>query len=390
MKNPTVRVLLTLLAIGALGAAAFEGWRIERTRRGAGEAARHADERLRALQLLVSDLRAHQQAYVAAGQGIAFWTTKVSQELMQFDSDAAAARGLLQGTEAQAAIDETLRAMDNFRKLDARAREYARAGQALLASDLIFADGFETTASALTQLDAARTAEAGRADEEGRVWTRKQAELAGAAVGFAVLIMLLLTPVGRAPAGAAAPAPAILALSGLPPATPADATLISEPVKPAAGPDLSAAADVCAGLARVLESAELTPLLGRAATVLDAAGLIVWVADRSGAELRPALAHGYSSQTLARIGAIARDAHNAVAAAYRTNSVRTVSGDGSANGAIVAPISSPGGCLGVLAAEVRRGGEHSDALKSLALVFASQLSTLVSTVPADPVAQAQG
>jgi GAF domain-containing protein len=151
----------------------------------------------------------------------------------------------------------------------------------------------------------------------------------------------------------------------------------------APAPNLIAAAEVCAGLARALESSELTALLARAADVLDAGGLIVWLADRSGAELTPVLSHGYSTQALARMGAIPRDAHNAVAVAYRTAQVRTVPGDASAKGAIVAPIVSPGGPLGALAVETRHRGEASESKRALTMIFASQLGTLVGSVPVE-------
>jgi hypothetical protein len=389
MKNLTLRVLLTLVGMAALGAAGFETWRIEQSKRATSEAARQTDERLRTLTLIVADLRTNQQAYVAAGQGSAFWGEKVSQLLTRFDGEAAPTRRQLRAPDAQAALDEASRAIDNFRKLDVRAREFARAEQQLLASDLIFSDGFEAAASALSALDGARTVEAMNADGQVRAATRSQAQMLAGGAGLCALILLMLAPVPRREAEAETDSSLReLAAPALP--VPEDATMMTPAVKAAPMPDLTAAADVCAGLARVLESAELTALLGRAAQIIDAAGLIVWVADRSGAELRPALAHGYSHQTLARMGIIARDAHNAVAAAYRTNNVRTVTGDASANGAVVAPIAAPGGCVGVLAAEVRRGGEKNDAIKALVTVFASQLGTLVSSVPTDTtVAQAQ-
>lgn len=382
MKNPGVRIGLMLLAVAGLGVAGFQGWRIQQDRTIAAAAARQADDRLRGLMLVVTDIRAHQQAYVAAGQGSAFWAAKVTQLLALFDKQAAELRRLVRSADGQHALDEAAGAIDTFRKMDLRAGEYARGGQELLASDLIFTDGFETTASAMSQIDAARTAEVIRYDAESQALLRGQVQWLGGAAALCLVVLLALAP----RVGAASPA---AELTPAQPAQVAPVALDDESaatlVKPRAAqvPDWPAAAEVCAGLARVLESAELTALLGRAAQVLDAAGVIVWVADRSGAELRPALAHGYSNQTLARMGIIPRDGHNAVAAAYRSGSVRTVTGDDWTNGAIVAPIVSPGGCLGVLAAEVRRGGETNDEIKALAMVLASQLGTLVSSVPGD-------
>jgi hypothetical protein len=70
-------------------------------------------------------------------------------------------------------------------------------------------------------------------------------------------------------------------------------------------------------MARVLDPADLPRLLEQAATLLNASGLIVWVADRSGTALFPTLTHGYSQALLARMSSIPRDADNAAAAAWR-------------------------------------------------------------------------
>jgi GAF domain-containing protein len=384
MKNLGLRVGLMLIGAAALAGAAFKTWTIEQDKQAAAVAAQQVDDRLRGLMLTVMDIRVDQQSYVAAGQGSAFWAEKVTQVLNQFDKEVAALRPRLRAPDALAALDAAGGAIDTFRKMDFRAREYAHGGQELLASDLIFTDGFEMTTSALSQVDATRVAEATHFNAQSSALTKVQRSWLGAAAGICLFVLLVLTPRASVEAESVEP------LRDLVPQPPVDA-VIREPAR-AASPaaDWMAAADVCAGLARVLESSELTALLGRVAHVLNASGVIVWVADRSGAELRPALAHGYTNQTLSRMGLIARDGHNAVAAAYRTGTTRTVTGDDRNTGAIVAPIVSPGGCLGVLAAEVRRGGEQSDALKAIAMVFASQLGTLVSSVPADiglPAAQ---
>ncbi len=82
-------------------------------------------------------------------------------------------------------------------------------------------------------------------------------------------------------------------------------------------PKLVTTAQLCGELARVAESTQLPDLLERAARVLDASGIIVWIAEPSRQRARPALAHGYERQAVARMGSIHRDANNAAAAAYR-------------------------------------------------------------------------
>ena len=66
-------------------------------------------------------------------------------------------------------------------------------------------------------------------------------------------------------------------------------------------PILKAAVDVCTELNRARDFDDLNKLLGHAANVIDASGLIVWVGSAAGASLRPVLAHGYSAQALARM-----------------------------------------------------------------------------------------
>src|SRR5207249_1290497 len=144
---------------------------------------------------------------------------------------------------------------------------------------------------------------------------------------------------------------------------------VPEPALPARPPEpgrsataLKTAAELCTDIGRVSDLDDLKSLLGRTADLLDASGLVLWLVDASGTELRPAAAHGYPTATIARIPPVARSADNAAAAAYRTSTLQIVlSRPGSAaKGAVVAPVVSADGCIGVLAAEVRDGAEASD------------------------------
>jgi hypothetical protein len=57
--------------------------------------------------------------------------------------------------------------------------------------------------------------------------------------------------------------------------------------------------------------------------------------------------------------------------------MQTVRADAVSNGAIAAPIVTPAGCVGVMAAEVRHGGEADTAKLAAAAIVAAQLATLV-------------
>jgi hypothetical protein len=145
---------------------------------------------------------------------------------------------------------------------------------------------------------------------------------------------------------------------------------------------ITEAADLCADLCKVHEPGQLPDLVGRAARVLDAGGIIVWMADPDRRELVPTLTHGYSTAALARFGTIPRDADNATAAAFREAAVKTVAADGPAAGAIVAPLVTPSGCVGVMSAEVADGREHDAATHAMARIISAQLAALLGPPPA--------
>jgi hypothetical protein len=131
----------------------------------------------------------------------------------------------------------------------------------------------------------------------------------------------------------------------------------------------------------VLAIREVTPLLENAARILDAVGLIVWVWDPQTTVLRPALAHGYSDEMLAKLPRVRRDTDNATAASFRSAQTRIVSGSDATSGAVVVPLLTPGGCVGVLAVELRQGGEQKESVRALAAIFAAQLATSVGFAP---------
>ena len=146
-------------------------------------------------------------------------------------------------------------------------------------------------------------------------------------------------------------------------------------------PNLSAAAHLCTELGRVLETREVAPLLEGTAKILGAVGIIVWVWDSQGNALRPALAHGYSDDVLAQLPRVRRDTDNATAAAFRSAQTRIVNGSDVTSGAVVVPLMTPGGCVGVFAVELTQGGEQKESVRSLATIFAAQLATLFGYAP---------
>jgi hypothetical protein len=130
----------------------------------------------------------------------------------------------------------------------------------------------------------------------------------------------------------------------------------------------------------VTTAADIPALLARAAAVIDARGVIVWVSDDQGVALYPLFTHGYPQAVVLRLGTLSADANNATAAAWRTGDLTVVDSAGNTPGAIVAPIVTSQGCVGVLAAELAVGGEARDDVRAMAVIFAAQLATVVTPV----------
>jgi len=150
---------------------------------------------------------------------------------------------------------------------------------------------------------------------------------------------------------------------------------------------LASAATLCSKLARAMDWRDIRTLLGDAARLLDAVGVILWMWDGRSTALRPSVAHGYSDAVLASLPAVGVDERNAIAAAYRSGESCLVDGADGSTGAVVVPAMGPGGCVGVLALEVRPGSEQRESVHALAMILASQLGMLL---PPSPVAEATG
>jgi transcriptional regulator with XRE-family HTH domain len=152
-------------------------------------------------------------------------------------------------------------------------------------------------------------------------------------------------------------------------------------------PDFLAFAALCTDLGRVEEADQLQPLLQKAAAILDARGLIVWLWDASAAELRPALAYGYSDQVVAQLPSVTYAADNVTAAAFRTGAACAIAGSEHANAALVVPLLRPAGCAGVLALELSHERERTNAVRAVATIFAALLAQLVGGAPGADVRQ---
>jgi GAF domain len=404
MHSRGIRLALAIVFVLAMLAAAYQIFTTYTSSRAALAALTSMDTGLDAFALGIADLRASQQAYVAAGQGEGYWISRVSERLASLRADLSGLAGEARSSEARARLKGAAGQLEEFEQMDRRTREYARGGQRLLASDVIFADGLEITRAVQEEVAAARAAERVEAETVLAAADRRQIiSAAGIAAAALFVVFLLVRPVpvpAVTPVRLDAPddlpsSPDILGLALDPERARADhrGPRRDEVAGPVEGqtpggvespelskleaPDMTRAADLCVELARVQEPRQLAALLERTAELLDAAGVIVWMADPDRRELVPTLTHGYPPAALARFGTIPRDADNATAAAFREGMLKTVAADGPASGAIVAPLVTPSGCVGVIAAEVSGERERDATTRALARIIAAQIAALL-------------
>jgi hypothetical protein len=397
MTKLAVRLTLLLACVAAVGYAAFLTWSSEQRARLTDNSSRQFSAAARALSVGVAELRAAQQAYVAVGQGADFWFARVSAIAADLNDSLSTLKSLATVPEAMTAVDDASGALQDFDRMDRRARDYARGSQLTLASDLVFTDGFDLTKKAGEAVNRALTAELTARDANLGELRREQAIALGSAAGVSALGLLLLLPAGKRRAAEDAAPPVEPVNSGISAETfddMQDFGVIATPtafVAPAqATVDLGGMAALCVELARIQDTHALPGLLERAARILDASGIVLWIADPDGRELSPIVVHGYPPQLATRFGTIARDAENVTASAYRTALLQTMKGDAISNGAVAAPLVTSGGCVGVMAAELKNGGEQQDSLLAAATIIASQLATLVGPPSARAKAEATG
>ncbi|MDQ3171966.1 MAG: hypothetical protein M3Q55_17690 [Acidobacteriota bacterium] len=357
--------------------------------------------------LALVEAAAAQRAYVAPGQGVDFWFGKADESIGAARLAMTALQAQASDAAASARAADALSRLDDFAVIDQRVRTHARGAQRSMASDLIFADGYEVIAAARSEIAAAAALE--RDALTAPVARDRQIQLAllGALAACAIVALLLLLRTPKVPeplvtsigsplldmtTGAARPANHAVpdesigaaldaSLAGLDDSVlePAALALPVAPASPAQpAVDLSSAADVCVDLARLLDARDLQAVLARIASVLGANGLIVWMADESDESLSPALTHGYAPSLIARLGGLPFSDDNATAAAWRAKNTQVV------DGAIAVPLLTSAGCTGVLSVELRQGRERNHDVQSLARILAAQIAASVSPAAAEP------
>jgi len=346
-------------------------------------AAMSFDREMAGLELALVELRGAQAGYLVEGQDPSAWMERATAAASALQTSIQRLRDGTSNVDARSRYEEAETALGELMEIDDRARDHVNLEQRLLASDLVFMDGATPSARLRDALSQARTAEsADRIAGIGRV-ANLRLGMNALALGFVLVVMVYFARGGSddtepdvtsvvAPVPNAEKAPSLQASAGGPP------VLKAEPAV-----SLSGAADLCVDLARLMDGRDLPSLLERAAKVLYAKGVVLWVADSDGAMLRPALAHGYSDRVLARLGPLQIDGDNVTSLAYRTLQPQKMkSAEKGGAGAVAVPLISSSGGVGVLAAEMKTA-TPDDQMMAVARIVAAQLSSLLAPAEAD-------
>lgn len=382
MQTRATRSIIAAVLIAAAGIGGFFVFEAHRRALSIDAAQRDVSERLERIITAVDNFASAQQAYVAPGQPQHPWFERSAMLLQRFGQDEAAIRPLLRSVDVAAPLEGIDKHFKALVVIDGKAREYVQESQNLLAADLIYSEGRDTIDMLVTMLRRLEISEQQTDTVERAAFERQQWGTLAAIAVIWVAGLVLLTPSSRsANQNAGLEGIGLSHRALVEPAPP-----VSVPAAPSLLVDLSAAAEVCGALARTTEANSVRDALSRAAVVLHARGIIVWMG--AGEELFPTLAYGYDDSLVSRLGPIPRNAANATAAAWRSAQMRTVPGDAESNGAIAAPMSAAGGCVGVFAAELGEGREQDPTTKAVAAMFAAQLAALVPAWPAPSTSHA--
>ena len=144
MRRRSLRVLVLLVTVAVTAAAVWRATTTEQARGRARLADQQVDARAADAVHALADLRAALHAYVAPGQGLAFWSARADEQLARI-------RTLIAGLdEAAAAVRFPLtaahEALERLAASERRARANVEDGQLLLAGDVIFTQSIRAEA----------------------------------------------------------------------------------------------------------------------------------------------------------------------------------------------------------------------------------------------------
>src|SRR4051812_11662277 len=196
MRSRSARFTLGAVAWLAIGGAAVFVFYSEKQIAAGRAALRAFDQHAREAGDALADLRASQQGYVAAGQGTDFWVPKVAGLMESVTRTLSAIRASAGSAATRASLDDSSSSVTEFAAIDKRARDYIKAGQPLMAGDVIFTEGGQTASLAARYLESARLSEH-QAFDAAEADTRKLQAAALAAAALVTMLVLVLVGAAR-------------------------------------------------------------------------------------------------------------------------------------------------------------------------------------------------
>ena len=377
--------LVALLFVTAAGAAAF-AWSVDQQLARITTAEHAASSRFDALVQSIARFDAAQQRFEPANEPETDWFARVRRLFAQIESEA-------KGLHTSAALASAARTFDDITgrvaAAVAKAEENLRDGHDLMAADLVQDEGKPGAEAMRAAVLEWRAAE-GNASETTRTELLQQLWMVlGGTLAFWAIGVLLLAPRQTAAAPAAAASLSILAepAGEVALAAPAlAAPALAAPTQPAPSiadvpaVDLVPAAELCADIARADSGETLTTLVDRAADVIGASGLVVWLAGGA-EELVPVLTHGYGPQARGLLGALPLSEENVTTRAWHSGQLQWVDGDSRSRAALAAPMFQGPRRTGVLAVELADGAVPGPLPRALTSILAAQFATALSPQP---------
>ncbi len=400
MHRRSVRHGLVVLLLATGASAAVYAWSADRQLRESAIAEHAAAARFDSLGQAIARFDTAQQTFDAGRESEEAWFVRVQRLLGQVQSEGARLRQAASPDAASAArtfADVTARVASAV----ARGEENLRAGRDLMATDLVQDEGRPGADGMRAAIVEWRGAEIAAADSARATLLQQLWWVLGGTASVWVLGVLLLAARAPAPEKSTLEQLASLlkepakepagdaALSMTAPAAPPAMAPDVAPPPPAPAPppvDLAPAAALCADIGRADTPDALTVLLGRTATIIDAAGLVIWLKGPTDA-LLPVATHGYGPHALALLGPLPLDATNATTSAWHSGRLQAVAGDEHTRGALAVPMFQGSRCTGVFAAELRGGREREPMTRALTSILAAQFAATVAPEAASEAAE---
>ena len=388
MYRRTVRIACLVIGLLATAGLAYRTLQDEETLARERQAAAANAAAVAKSSELLHDLRASLHAYVAPGQGLPFWGKRAQdtidqlrQSLIDLDTRV---------TPNGGTMADSLDAIDQLTEAEQRARTYVSRDEMQLAGDVIFTEVRDLLAATTTDVQSARDRLVRDHDRRTAAVRQEQMTLAGAAIAVWLIIALLFFPTEPVKAAVKDPAEWRNELKETlkkPIPTPQALQAPPAPQPPVIIPGieinaLKEVSEICSDLSALSDPGALEGALGRVNTLLNATGLIVWIASNDNSALSPVATNGFDPKLVSRIGRIPRDSANVTAAAFRESQSKVSAATGTTPAALAVPLCGPTGAAGVLSVELKPGQAVDDQKVAIATIFAAQLATLAMPIPA--------